>query len=174
LLGVRRYRGPLPWGRSDQADPFEVRNSLQHGGKRMNPRLIGLSLATVLVIAAAGTSLAGSAQSAYVTTDTNCAAPIDLQVNHIPSLADANVWLKRVTEADIEEDGIFLTWTLWQGGVQVGSGTFEYLCTTTDGKYSLADPGFFDSVNNPDGGTYTVKVDWNDGTNYSGDSFSIP
>ena len=138
----------------------------------MNPRLIGLSLAAVLVIAAASTSLAGSAQSAYVTEDTECALPIDLQDNQLNDLSDAYVWLKRVSETQIEFHSTWLVWTLYQGGVEVGSGTFTWICTTTNGKYSLAYPGFYDSVG--DGtGTYTVKVDWNDGTSYSGDSFTV-
>ena len=134
-------------------------------------RLSILLGAGALVLAiGAGPALAGSPSSAYVTTDTECEDPIDLQVNQLGDLSDAYVWLKRVSEGQVEDD---LVWSLWQGGEQVGDGTFDFICTTDDGKYTLAYPDFESSEGQE--GTFTVKVDWFfvGGTNYSGDSFSV-
>ena len=131
----------------------------------MNARIVGSSLAVALLLGVASTTLAGSAQSAYVTTDVDCDAPIDLQVNQLAALSDGYVWLKRISEEDLAN----LVWTLSQGGNQVSNGTFTFICTTTDGKYTLALPGFEDGGS----GTYTLKVDFTNGKNYSGDSFSV-
>lgn len=134
-------------------------------------RLSLLLGAGALVVAVGAAPVFAGGESAYVTETQDCEYPLDLQVNQLGTLEDAYVWLKRVTEAQVEED---LVWSLYQGGVQVGDGTFEFICTTTDGKYTLAYPGFFDDEF--DGtGTYTVKVDWFTigGVNYSGDSFSV-
>ena len=131
----------------------------------MNPRIVGLIAAVALVAAIGGSTLAVSkAQSAYVTTDTACYG--DLQVNQMGDLSDAHVYLKSVTISQIDND---LVWTLWQGGVQVDSGWFDYECTLNN-KYKLAD---LEGLSYSGSGTFTLKVDWNSGTNYSGDSFSV-
>ena len=130
---------------------------------------IFLAAGSLVLAIGAAPAFAGSAQSAYVTTEQDCVYPIDLQVNQLGDLSDAYVWLKRVTESQVDD----LVWSLYQGGQQVGDGTFDFICTTADGKYTLAYPDF----NSDEGqtGTFTVKVDWLvvGGTNYSGDSFSV-
>ena len=81
----------------------------------------------------AGAGLAKDASSAYITTDTECDEPIDLQVNEVADAQDAYVWLK-LGSTDIED----LAYKLYQGGELITGGAFDEICSTTDGKYTLA------------------------------------
>ena len=69
-------------------------------------------------------------------------------------LRDAYVWLKRVSEDDVDD----LVWSLWQGAVIVGEGEFDIICTTGDDKYTLVYPEVYSDFEQTD--TFTVKVDW--------------
>ena len=63
-----------------------------------------------------------------------------------------------------------LAYNLYQGGELLWGGAFAEICTTDDGKYTLAYPEFGDR---PDG-TWTMKVFFPaDGKSFSGDSFRV-
>jgi len=129
----------------------------------MNPRLVGLSLAAVLVIAAASSGLAASG-SVYVTSD--CTYP-SLQDNSLDNDYDVWVWVKQTG------DGFgALTWTavnkLPTGGTATDSGTLiEDACERDDGKYVLYEA---DSFDNNSLGSWTLTV-WDGASSVSSDSF---
>jgi hypothetical protein len=134
-------------------------------------RLFAVLAAFAVAVAISGSTFAASkAQSVYVTEDTECDTPIDLEDNHVPAFADVYVWIKRATDYQVNN----YLWSLWQGGTQVGDGEFVKECATTDGKYVLTWPDLHSEVST---GTFTLKVTWNGVGDYafvSSDSFTVP
>jgi len=131
----------------------------------MNPRLVGLSLAAVLIIAAASTAF-GGAGTAYV--DTDCSLPLE---DNTVDRSDANtvrVWLRL--------DGVAvgsLHWHIYDKGVEQ-AGPLEFGAATgcVEGPYTqyYTDWNYSGEPN----GSYTLKVHFdNPHANFSGDSFRI-
>lgn len=136
----------------------------------MSPRLAGLSLAVVLVIAAAGTSLA-SGGSAYVTS--GCSYP-SLQDNSIEVGAPLYVWIKFTGGNDdanqwstVDNQGALTQW---------GDLSFTG-CTRNDSK---GNPKYFlylaEGFNSGEDGSYTLTA-WQGNaftsTPISGDAFQV-
>ena len=131
----------------------------------MNPRLVGLSLAAVLIIAAAGTGLA-SGGSAYVTS--GCSYEKSLQDNTIWSGDEVFVWVK-VTGSGTPP----YTWTAvnnQNGETYTAVGNLDPDgCGTFGPKYILYDTDWYPT----DLGSWTLTVWDSTGASVSSDSFRV-
>ena len=128
----------------------------------MNPRLVGLSLAVVLVMAAASVGLA-SGGSAYVTS--SCEYP-SLQDNSIDNDNVTYVWVKETG------DGFgTLTWTAFNNpsGATDGDGLTATGCTRDGGKYVLYS---VDGYPTSPLGSWTLTV-WDGSDSVSSDSYRL-
>ena len=131
----------------------------------MNPRIVGLAVAAVLVIAMAGTGLA-SGGSAYVTSD--CLYP-SLQDNSIEQGDTVYVWIKFTGGNNTVGE-----WsTVDNGGLNLQEGDLDYTGCERGNKYFLYEADGFDSSVL---GSYTLTA-WQgesgDSTAISGDGFRV-
>ena len=103
--------------------------------------------------------------SVYITSDITCDGPINLQ-DSTPS--PINAWLKLPSGVAVTD----LCWTLFNHkDHSTIDGSFAFVCTTTDGKYTLATTGIAGLTT---AGSYTIKVDFcSSGDSFSGDSFKV-
>jgi hypothetical protein len=117
----------------------------------------------IVIIALFPNLLLADTGSVYITSDTECEEPIDLQDN-TPS--PINAWLKLPSGVEVAD----LCWELFNKSEFVASGVFTFVCTTSDDKYTLATTGLTSLAV----GSYTSKVDYGaTGDTFSGDSFRI-
>jgi hypothetical protein len=141
----------------------------------MNPRIVGLIAAVALVAAIGGSSLAGSAQSAYVDAP-DCAKP--LQTDKIPA-SDSNlyVWLKGEPSPVSQ-----LHWHIINDNGNDYTGDFDpFGCVINTGNgsalYHLYDTDWDPYAVDGEKTSWTLKVHWDDvgygEKNFSGDAFLV-
>ena len=137
----------------------------------MNPRIAGLFLAVVLVIAAASTSFAG-AGAAYA--DIDCSKPLEANKIDGSSVADLRVWLKLQGAAVAD-----LRWYISNNGSPVTNGEFgDRVCGITTGNGSAIYDQYWTGWDPPTvKDTYTLTVVFdagpNNGDNFGSDSFLL-
>ena len=130
----------------------------------MNPRIAGLSLAVVLVVAAASSAFGGNGTALV---DTNCSPPLEDNTVDRSDADTVRVWL-RLEGVSVGD----LHYHIYDNGVdQTGTDDFVgFACNYRHYEQHYTDWDYSGEPN----GSYTLKVHW-DGThaNFSGDSFRV-
>lgn len=157
----------------------------------MNPRIVAIITALVLIVAAAGTTLAGksnsqSATSVYVAADYECLTTKNGR-EYIPDLQDSNLTttIVAILQGDDVNEGL-LRWELYDGNnglIYWGYFRLIAYCGVYTVTYMDIISGFDGSgdaeadqatlLANP--GSYTLKVFWGDPPvkSFSGDGFTV-